>query len=173
MGKQDSQSKKKYYYTGIQIWWFKKIDFTEFSSALKSSWIRRMIFTDTKWINLLEAELQAKIKNLWVKGTNFLSNICKNTNNIFWKEVFNSWILVVNATRQEITKVSLENIWLNPKIKVNNDSFFLKHYFNAGFMHIQDLFDNEGVFLSLSTIENRNVKTNFIEYASLKRAIFE
>lgn len=132
-----------------------------------------MIFTDTKWINLLEAELQAKIKNLWVKGTNFLSNICKNTNNIFWKEVFNSWILVVNATRQEITNVSLENIWLNPKIKVNNGSFFLKHYFNAGFMHIQDLFDNEGVFLILSTIENRNVKTNFIEYASLKRAIFE
>lgn len=36
-----------------------------------------------------------------------------------------------------------------------------------------DPFDNEGVFLSLETIEKRNVKTDFIEYASLKKAIFE
>lgn len=69
---------EEYRYGGLKM-----IDFTEFSSALKSCWIRRMIFTDTKWINLLEAELQTKIKNKWVKGTDFISNICKNTNNIF------------------------------------------------------------------------------------------
>lgn len=63
------------------------IDFTDFSSALKSSWIRRMIFSDTKWINLLEAELQTKTKNLWVKGMDLTSNLCKNTKkNIFGKK---------------------------------------------------------------------------------------
>lgn len=41
------------------------------------------------------------------------------------------------------------------------------------FLGLLDPFDNEGVFLSLETIEKRNVKTDFIEYASLKKAIFE
>lgn len=64
------------------------IDFTDFSSALKSSWIRRMIFSDTKWINLLEAELQTKAKNLWVKGMDLTSNLCKNTKKIFLERSF-------------------------------------------------------------------------------------
>lgn len=39
----------------------------------------------------------------------FTSNIRKNKK-IFWKEVFKSWILAVNATRQKITNVPFENI---------------------------------------------------------------
>lgn len=74
---------------------------------------------------------------------------------------FNGWILIVNATGQEIMNVTFKNIWLSQKINVNNNSFFLKHYLNAGFIHIQGLFDNDGVFLSLDTIENQNIKTNF------------
>lgn len=66
--------------------------------------------------------------------------------------------------------IPFENILLNPKITVNNSSLFLKHYFQTGFIHIQYLFDTEGVFLSL---ENQNIKTNFIECACLKRAIFK
>lgn len=49
----------------------------------------------------------------------------------------------------------------------------LKHYFNAGFVYIQNLFDNEDVSLSLVTKEKRNVETNFIECASLKKAIYK
>lgn len=63
------------------------IDFKEFSSALKSNWIKRMIFADTKWILRSEVELQTKIKKLLVKGMDFTSNLCKNTKHIFWKEV--------------------------------------------------------------------------------------
>lgn len=52
-----------------------------------------MIFSDTRWINLFEAELQKNIKNLLDKGVDIASNI--------WKEVLNSWILIVSETRQE------------------------------------------------------------------------
>lgn len=68
--------------------------------------------------------------------------------------------------------VQFENICLNPNIKVHK-FFFPKQYLIADFIQFQDLFDNEDVFLSLVTIENQNIKTNFIEYASLKRAIFK
>lgn len=90
------------------------------------------------------------------------SNLYKHSKNIFRKEVFNSWILIVNATRQDFINVPFENVWLNPKIKVNNS--FFKHI----------LFDNnEGVFLSQETIENQSIKTKLIKYASLKRAILK
>jgi hypothetical protein len=66
-------------------------DFTEFSSALKSSCIRRMIFSDTKWINLLEAELQTKIKkNYRLKVWTLNLIYVKIEKNVFWKEAFNS-----------------------------------------------------------------------------------
>lgn len=48
-----------------------------------------------------------KFKNLLVKGRDFTSNIFKKKKQqqkciyIFWKEVLNSLILVVSATRQE------------------------------------------------------------------------
>lgn len=47
-------------------------------------------------------------------------------------------------------------------MKVNNSSPFLKHYFDAVFIHIRDIFDNKGVF-NLDTIVNQNIKTNFID----------
>lgn len=69
-----------------------------------------MIFSDTRWINLFEAELQKNIKNLLDKGVDIASNI--------WKEVLNSWILIISETRQENMNVPYERIWFNPKIKV-------------------------------------------------------
>lgn len=56
------------------------------------------------------------------------SNSYKNSYSIFRKEDVNSWILIVNATRQDFINVPFENVWLNPEIKVNKNSFF-KHWF--------------------------------------------
>lgn len=54
MSNLNSQSKEKYHF------WVKKkkINFAEFNLAVRSGWIRRMIFSDTKYLNLLEAELK-------------------------------------------------------------------------------------------------------------------
>lgn len=69
--------------------------------------------------------------------------------------------------------IHLKTSGSNQTSKLITILIFLKQYFKAGLIHKQDLFDNEVVFLSLDTIENQTIKTHIIEYASLKRAIFQ
>ena len=45
----------------------------------------------TKWKNLLEAIIKEKVNSLWLKE-NFIADISNSINNIFWKEVFGSWM---------------------------------------------------------------------------------
>lgn len=74
---------------------------------------------------------------------------------------------------QNDIKVLNEHIQFNPNIKNNNLSIFIKNYFNCGYKFIKDLMTEEGNFVSLETLEDSNVKTNFLEYRSLNGAIFE
>ena len=143
------------------------IDYTEFIVALKSSWIRRILHTDTKWVKLLEATLQMKVSELLQKGSAFILDISKRIGNMFWKDVFTSWVKITNANTDIDSNILNDHIWFNPKVKINNAPIFFKHYYNARFVFIRDLFDKDGNFLSLQV----NIKTNFIEYTGLKKAV--
>lgn len=70
-----------YRYGGLKM-----IDYMEFVCALKSTWIRRLIHSNTKWVKLFESELGLKIETLWEKGSDFITNISNKIRNKFWKE---------------------------------------------------------------------------------------
>ena len=97
------------------------IDYFEFITALKSSWIRRLMQCRTKWKNLLEAIIKEKVNSLWLKGTDFIADISNSINNIFWKEVFCSWIKIVKITADQIENIPFEHVWFNPRLKINNE----------------------------------------------------
>ena len=71
------------------------IDIIEFTYALKSSWIRRLLKQKTNWISLLEAETKTKVNDLCVRGIDFISILKKKLSNIFGHPFF-------------------ETIWFNP-----------------------------------------------------------
>ena len=50
--------------------------------------MRRLMHCRTKWKNLLEAIKKEKENSLWLKGTDFISEICNSINNIFRKKFF-------------------------------------------------------------------------------------
>lgn len=150
----------------------KMIDYSAFITALKSSWIKRLINSNAKWVNLLETTLEIEISNLWKRGLDFTSEIIRKIPNLFWKEVLLSWAKVVKSTSNQNEKqFNNELLWDNPNIQIGNSSVFLKNYFRAGFTLISDLFDCHGNFLSLELLNNMKVNTSFIEYAGLKKAI--
>lgn len=64
-----------------------------------------------------------------------------------------------------------EQIWDNPKIQIENKPIFLKHYFNAGIFLLCDLYNLDGNFLSYEQFLEMNIKTNFIEYCGIKKAV--
>lgn len=70
------------------------IDYSDFTLALKSSWIRRLLTSKSKWVNLLEAQMKIKINNLWIKGSDYVLKHSKSIGNKFWSEVFLSYIKI-------------------------------------------------------------------------------
>ena len=64
------------------------IYFFKFITALKLSWIRRLIECITKWKNLLETVINEKVNTLWLNRTDFIQDISKSFQNIFWKDIF-------------------------------------------------------------------------------------
>ena len=62
--------------------------FFKFITALKLSWIRRLIKCKTKWKNLLETVINEKVNNLWLKRSDFIQDISKSIQNKIWKDVF-------------------------------------------------------------------------------------
>ena len=64
------------------------IDIRKFITAIKCSWVRSIIKdTSNPWVMIL-AKSTNNFEN-WTKfGIEFLSNLHKETNNVFWEEVY-------------------------------------------------------------------------------------
>ena len=76
------------YCKGVLKWLIIKKNIT----ALKSTWIRRILQSNAKWKELLESELmKICIDKLWIFGLNFIKNVSVKSTNNFWKDVFQSW----------------------------------------------------------------------------------
>ena len=135
------------------------LDYFEFK-ALKSSWIRRLMQYRTKWKNLLEAIIKEKVNSLWLKGTDFISDISKSINNVFEKDVFCSWVKMVEITADQFENIPFEHIWFNPRLKANNELSYQKSFHRAGQYLIIDLFDTDREFLGQETLTH--LKANMI-----------
>lgn len=69
----------------------KMINLDLFLKSLKVSWIRRFLYTNTKWYRLLETICNGKLDNIFKLGPEYISELTDNLNNKFWLDVFNSW----------------------------------------------------------------------------------
>lgn len=74
------------------------VDYGNFITALKATWMRRLIKTDTKWVKLLESILKISISEIWRNGPDYSYLLCKNLENSFWKEVLLSWLKIIEQT---------------------------------------------------------------------------
>ena len=51
------------------------IDYRKFITALKSTWIRRILHSNSKWVPLLESVIHCNTGNLWKRGFLFVLDI--------------------------------------------------------------------------------------------------
>lgn len=149
----------------------KMVDYGNFITALKATWMRRLIKTDTKWVKLLESILKISISEIWRNGPNYSYLLCKKLENSFWKEVLLSWLKIIEQTPLSRPQIINDNIWHNPQITIDNKSIFIKSYVNKGFIFVSDLLNIDGTFRKFDELKHINPKTNFIEYASLRTAV--
>ena len=64
------------------------IDYADFITALKSSWVRRLLHSKAKWKNLLQ--LGFNLELFWIYGTYFIEKTSENISNPVWREMFQS-----------------------------------------------------------------------------------
>ena len=102
------------------------INLKNYICALKSTWIRRLLANDSKYVYVFESKY-TKIKDLINRGLEFTKGLTRNKNNIFWNDVLESWIHICNKQNQtKPDEIGSTNIWNNKDIKIAHNSFFLQ-----------------------------------------------
>ena len=99
-------------------------DISNFWTAFKFSWVRRLLFSNAFWPNLFLQEVST-IRNEYTSssdllqlGQSYLNEISKSIKNPFWKQVLNSVALVLEGSAfcspQKLIDFSF---WHNPLVK--------------------------------------------------------
>ena len=75
---------------------------------------------ETKWIKLLDTTLKLSINTIWQRGRDYSCSSIKGPINLFWKDVFASWLQIDEQTPLNETLFFHEHIWHNPKLTIDN-----------------------------------------------------
>ena len=145
-----------------------------FITALKSTWVRKMITNNKKYLNFITS-LYDKLYDFLKMGPEFITNNLKHIDNPFWKEVFKAYYdCCIGITPSNSTEINKVNILYNMNIKVGGSFVRNKKYLESGIYFINDILDKYGSFLTFEQFKNKyNNIVNFLEYNSLISSIKE
>lgn len=149
----------------------KMLDINSFIPALKSTWIRRIFQREKKWSNIVLSDVQRN--KFFSCGTGYVKEICEKTNNLFWKDVFRAWEMIIKTEKRSDWEYFLSSpIWLNDNIKIGNKCVFNQHWFDHGIRFINDILNDDGSFMSFEQLQQcYNIDTNFLYYLSVITAV--
>jgi hypothetical protein len=118
------------------------VDVSTFWKSLKVSWLRRMIFTNSFWKEILRYELRTKgidIEELILQGNSRLSKLSGILSNPFWTEVFKA-----GSELMEMYNFSYPNDFGNFPLVANslfksNNMCWEVGIFNGNYMRVSDI----------------------------------
>ena len=144
------------------------VDLKHFIRASKISWIRRSLFSKSKWLIL--HRLICPDINLVFYGASFPKSYTNQLKNNFWRDVIISWNELVKKSNDG-KNIAQESLWLNNNIKIGNKSVYYRVWFSKGVRTINDLLDDFG-FITFNQFRDKfQIHTNFLLYNGLINAI--
>ena len=156
---------QNYYNGGLQM-----IDIEKFVTAMKSTWVRRLLDpSDMPWKCLFELTI-SNIRNIRIYGSSFFKLLKSKTNNQFWKDVFVDWNNVYeNYKVKNNDHIMTQPLWHNPRISVKGLHF--PNWSKCGILFVSDIVNNNGSILDHNDISHLypDLKSNFLEYYRLKK----
>jgi hypothetical protein len=140
----------------------------------KVSWLKKLFYLRTKWTHHFYHYVNEK--HIWLMDSEYIRNkITKNFTNVFWKDVLQSWTYYIDQckqTEQNYQSTLTQTVWFNNNIKIDNQPLFISNWFNKGVIFINDLLNNNGDVYSFDEFNAiYDIKTNFVTYNGLRRAI--
>ena len=151
----------------------KMINLTNYIISLKSSWLRRCIVSNSSWTNLFVCTNYCNIQDIINYGDDFVRRKLINSRNPFWKDVLGGWLVVLEKNMPLNTRdICNTSLWYNTKITIDKKPVVYKNYINKGIVLVKDLLDDQSNLMSHEEFRQKyNMKTNFLEYNSLLRAV--
>lgn len=150
----------------------KMINLQNYVTALKLTWLRRLIMNDSKYKYMFELKYSS-LEMLLKRGTEFANSLIATNTNAFWNDVLESWTKLNDQIKIKTTEDILSvNIWDNKEIRINNVSVFYRRWYEKKIYYIKDLFDQNGIFLDFQSFtQSYDLRINYLNYYCVISAI--
>ncbi|MCU7801313.1 MAG: hypothetical protein KZQ70_14570, partial [gamma proteobacterium symbiont of Lucinoma myriamae] len=147
----------------------KMINLEAFLCAIKTTWVRKFLTANntSKWQIIVQSYLDAN------KMATFTSIYCeeivKHISNAFWKDVISSFKVLIDKLSIEKEEHLLTSpIFHNKNFLIGHTGIFNKAMHNRGMVFVNDLVDEQGMFLSVTCFnEYSGLNLNFLQYHSI------
>ena len=142
-----------------------------FKGSVKLTWLRRVILSNGPWQSVVNNTI--KFNKLLVSGRCYANDVQKKIKNKFWIDVLRAYsdVLQLNGENTEYYILS-SPIFHNNNITIGSKPIYIQEWDQKGVKNINDLVYDNGEFLLQDEFEHAfNIRTNFVQYLGLKRAI--
>ena len=146
-------------------------DIRKKQKAMKISWIPKILynpFFKKRFFENIQLPQNAFIFESILK-TKDVGTYCSRKE--FWGQVFHYWCEYshINVTAKE--EVLKQNIWFNSYIRTCNKPLDLPKWYKKGVIKIEQIWEDNDFIKITDTSDKYQIKTNWLEYESLKKAI--
>ena len=146
-----------------------KLDFLD--QALKMTWINNLIKRDGSWQHIFEHNIAKNKKEVWLLDVVSLKKLKNTVQNVFWRDVFKSWITYKENFSNEIN-VRTYPIWNSYFLQNRNILLKKENFEQKGLHYINDLLTNSGELMGYNDFQNTyRMKINFVDFYSLIHSI--
>ena len=146
------------------------IDLNAFITALKTTWIRRIIRTNGKWLDVVFKIVD--INKLFNCGSHYPETIANSCTNSFWKDTLTAFVQLYKRIIPNHENILENPLFYNPKILIGKKSIFLKSWFYSGVQCIGDIFTEDGTLYDIKDFNNfYNLNANFVHFQGVCQAV--
>ena len=145
-----------------------------FFKSLNISWIKRIQNTGA-WQSLFEETICGDRLLVWELDKQSLEQLCKNTKNLFWKEVLKDWVQYKYSytdTNESVIDLVNYPIWNSSWNLSPNLNIMKKEFLSKDIVYIKNLLNPQGFFYThVAFIQRYGMRINFLDYSSLINSI--
>ena len=142
------------------------INVSSFITALKVSWLRRLIiYSNNDSFSHLSKLNYSKLYSL---GDVYSAEMLKHIHNPFWKNILESWKTFLKSFKiGELEEIIFSPLWEISQIS-GNEHFIFKEWYDKGIRNIIDLVDENGRISDFRVLkETYNIKGTYLDYNRL------
>ena len=161
-GQKNPKFRKEVMENALNLGGLKMTNLRTFDSALKLSWLKRMINQNEGWA---EFPQEFNIHNIFKYGDNYTKILLSKIKNDFWKDIILS-VQKLEKVCNIFNHAQLQSspLWYNGQLKLS----YRQEWANKGYYIIRDILNDQGSLMTNEELNGRGLKIHFLDYENLK-----